>query len=441
MSEEYNDLLKYIAAGRNLLFHGAGGTGKTHAIRYIYHFFKREKDIRVAAPTGKAAVELKLDANTVNGLFSIPPIQTEDITEIEILRLIENISKRPNTKRNLSGMELLIIDEISMVGYIMMRIIDGILKNIKNPNKPMGGVQCIFSGDFMQLPPVKDKFCFNAPCWNDLNLHLVRFEEPKRYKNAETFEFLMRLRCGKLTERDREFLNARTTAYRKKEYLDKDKHPIPPIVLFSRNHRVDNLNAKKLAELDGEEYESIAVDEVQYKSECIDMFQDGGQDRVFWSMMNEKERQVRRVLNDIMPDKIKYKKGAKIMFCRNYNKELNLVNGMLGVIEDIGDNGAIIVRIEDNTIHEIGKTSYTIETRNFTCSRTQYPFKLAWAITIHKSQGATISSAIISLDGIFAAGQAYVALSRVVDMNNIYIVGSINFSKFISNKHLPPELK
>jgi len=433
-----DDIFMDINADRNIILHGPGGTGKTYTIREIHAEYKHyKKRIEIAAPTGKAAVELNLDANTIHSLFGISPLDTTDISEVEILREIAKICKNPRIQSTLSSMDMLIIDEISMVGYVSFRIMDGVLRNIKKNDKAFGGVQCIFSGDFKQLPPVKDKFCFHSDVWKELDLKVINFIEPKRYTDLNTFDFLLRLRDAKLTEDDMEFLNERRQAFIRKEYLDKEKFKIMPVVLFSSNAEAAKVNKKRLKELLGSTFISLAVDKVEYKDESIDKFQTGA-DKKFQENMIARERNVRKCLEDIMPAKLELKEGAKIIFCRNYNKDLNLVNGMMGVIVEI-DDGWIDVKIENGTVHRIQKASYLINTRYFSCSRIQYPFKLAWALTIHKSQGATLNAAIISLKNIFAPGQAYVALSRVVNMNNIFIAKKIDFSAITANRDIPSE--
>jgi len=437
-----DDIFIDINTGRNILLHGPGGTGKTYTIRQIHNEYKHyKKRIEIAAPTGKAAVELNLDASTIHSLFGITPNDAQpDLSEVEILRAIRRISKKLNVK-GLNNLDMLVIDEISMVGCIIFRFMDRILREVKNSDRPFGGVQCVFSGDFKQLPPVNDKFCFLSDSWKDLDLKIINFMEPKRYDDINTFDFLLRLRDARLTDDDKEFLNQRRQAFKRLEYLDKEKHKIMPVVLFSKNIEADKVNKQQLEKISNPAFISEAVDKVEHKDESIDKFQTGA-DNIFQKNISSRERSVKKCLNDIMPQKLTLKEGAKIIFCRNYNKDLNLVNGMMGIIEKIGDfdgDDYIDVKIENGTIHKIRKASYEIKTRYFTCSRIQYPFKLAWALTIHKSQGATLNAAIISLKNIFAAGQAYVALSRVVNMNNIFIAKKIDFDSIKSNQDIPAE--
>lgn len=436
----FHALLEHINNGNNVLIHGPGGVGKTYDIKRVYETYKNRKNIAVMAPTGKAAVVLDLNAQTINRYFRIPPINNMDNlpdkdreTEINKILMTDRFW--------LKNVDLFIIDEISMVGQTLMMFIDLILKKERKDDRPMGGAQFLLSGDFYQLPPVKDSWCFEETngitVWRDMDIQLLEYNEPMRFDSIETFHFLNRLRINKLTVQDKELLDSRIQAC--KDQLFKDDL-IPPMLLYSTNKLVNRYNKMRLDKLPGRSVTFEAKDEIVYKKSGIHMFDDIDPNKIYRETKYELQSDANKILDEIMPPLINVKVDAKIIFCRNYDPDNKLVNGMMGIIKQINPD-SILVQIEDGSIHKITKYTYTSKCRDFTCTRIQYPFKLAWAITIHKSQGMTISSAIISLDNICNSGQAYVALSRVKSINGMYIQGnSINYSSIVANKKLPYQL-
>lgn len=413
---KFQEYIQLIQTRNNLFLHGPGGTGKTYTIRKIHNTFKETRQIMVVAPTGRAAVNLELDAQTINRAFGIPPL-SEDMTDEELISL----SRRCGKKKMGMNLDLLIIDEVSMVGRQLIKLVDYILQIIMKNSQPMGGVQLIISGDFYQLPPVKDENCFDSDVWDLLNFKLIKFKESKRYDDERTFLFLKNLRKNKLTPEDMELIESRRLAYINKEY--RDLH-ITPVLLYATNKDADRFNDKKLREIDSPLLTYHAIDKQYIKP--------GPDSRVYQNM-------IPRILDDLAPALVEVKIGAKVMICKNIDPENKLVNGMMGIVKDI-EEGIVTIEIEDGTEHHIPPCSFESKTKNFTCSRIQYPFRLAWAITIHKSQGGTLSSAVIKIEDIRNPGQAYVAFSRVRNIGRVYILGRIDYTKFTATSKLPKEL-
>ncbi|CAN0384432.1 unnamed protein product, partial [Ascophyllum nodosum] len=382
-----------ICQGKNLFFHASGGTGKTYMINKICSCMRQTRTISVCTPTGKAAVVLGCGAQTINRRFNIPSLN-KDTTDEELLALAIKISKKLK-----KVMDMIIID-LDFNGWLwLMTILDEILKIKRKNDLPFGGVQLIVSGDFYQLPPVLDKWCFESRVWDNLNFVLVEFNTSKRYGNGRTFDFLQRLRKGELIEEDRELIMSRKDAMANSEWR---KHKISPTILFATNGDADSYNASKLNKLEGE----------LHKKRSIDAFYPQSKDA------SENKRRL-DILNDMVAPLVTYKIKAKVMICKNIDAPNKLVNGMTGVIIDINED-VVRVRIEDGTEHGIVPCIFKYSSNRETFSRIQYPFILAWAMTIHKSQGSTLNYGIIKMENIRTRGQAYVAFSRFVDIENVY---------------------
>lgn len=402
------DIIAKIDSGENLLFHGPGGTGKTYIMKEIIKHYKSKK-IVIVAPTGKAAVAMDIEnATTIHRLFQIPNIPG-NIREFQLDEILRQ-------ERFKIEADLIIIDEISMVGAKILEIIDMLLQKMYNCDLVMGGIQVILSGDFYQLRPVKDDWCFKTNTWTNLKLQLVEFDTSRRYENDLTFELLNRLRRNQISDDDKILLESRRQAFFDKEYR---RHIVWPTMLCGTNDETNQMNKKKLRLLEGDQYTNNAVDKF---SDIYDQYTG-----------NEKNE----ILRELAPSVIAFKVGAVILITKNIGKEL--ANGMLGIVTDIKID-KVHVKLDNGKTSIIGLCRYMIETHDYIAIRMQYPFKLGWAITVHKSQGTTLDSAVIKLDNIDHPGQLYVALSRVRDINCVYIKGNIHYSRIRCNMQLPPEI-
>jgi PIF1-like helicase/Helicase len=326
--------------------------------------------------------------------------------------------------------DIIIIDEISMVGGTTLMVIDAILKYYHNPNKSFGGKQVIFSGDFYQLPPVKDIWCFETNVWTSLNLVKFDFLFGHRYESLETFEMMLRIRKNELTEEDKEIL-----VKRKEDCVD-----LFATTLFPNNKEVDQTNLVNLNNIDSELYEFEGVDSFDINFDSIDMFQDHVGSLVNPETIRKKKiltnyymKQIESSLDDLCPKLVSIKVGCKILICKNYDEYLS--NGTLCEVVKISEND-VTVKTRGVRSMEIVVRKRVFEYKNefYTCSRYQYPFKLGWAITIHKSQGMTLDSAAIELEKIRTAGQAYVAISRVKNIDRLYIKGNVSVNKIFCDE-------
>lgn len=353
---------------RNYLFHGPGGCGKTMALRTMYI----PRNICYTAATGIAAINLP-DGSTLHRWAGIGLArEPADV-------LVGKVKRDAMFRWKLT--DVLVIDEISMIGAELFDKLDYIGRKVRGIDMPFGGIRLILSGDFLQLSPINDEWVFKSRVWPQLNLQVVHFTTMIRFNDRPYFELLLRARKGEITDDDVELLRGCTRK------LEGD---ILPTVLYARKVNVNELNHTELAKLPGEEsvYESVCTG---IKAEDAEIMFD-------------------------IPRLLRLKIGAQVMLRVNYDTEL--VNGSRGVVLSMTASH-IEVRFMSG-IHKISRHNWEHEEGRKRMCISQFPLILAWAITIHKSQGSTLDRVRCDLGNtIFAAGQAYIALSRVRGLSSL----------------------
>lgn len=380
---------------RNIFLSGSGGCGKSYTIKEIKaKCLERNINISVTAATGVAA--LNIGGTTVHRFFGI------GLGKGDIMNIINLIKSKPSVVREIIKTEILIIDEISMISSELLTILDIVSRYFKEKDKPFGNIQMIFVGDLYQLPPVEGEYCFNAKVWEELNLKKIELKEPKRFDDLDFFDTLSRARIGQLNKNDIKKLNKRVKMFSK--YLEnKDKFIIKPTILYAHKKSVESENILELEKLPGKKFTYKAIDHILVKNDhklTIDHF--------------------KALFNQVLPDTLELKVGAQVMLTFNVNLELGLCNGSRGVIKELTEQGATVLFLDGTQIF-IEPIKIQIEERKNIAVRTQLPLILAYALTIHKSQGSTIDCAIIDIGpNIFAPGQAYVALSRARNWKSVY---------------------
>lgn len=399
MNSVLEKIYEAIENGQNILLHGPGGTGKTHLLREIAKYFTAKgKRVGCTATTGIAATNLSIPEISIAGctLHSWGGVGLADTTPQKLAAKVQHNDK---ARRRWNFTDILIIDEISMGGSEFIDKLDFVAREVRrNKLKPFGGLQIIFSGDFLQLPPVKDKFAFQSMAWKELENKPFILEEAKRYPNVEWFNMLLRFRKATHTVEDIKFLRTREVAYQ--EYMKKldkcqDIEMIKPTMLHSKRIDVDYENDVELERLSGPQKEFIATDT--------------------FTAFNSHARSDYYVkpLEDAIPRSVCLKVGAQVMLKANLDIEGGLANGSRGVVTAILNDGVKVKWLN-------GKS--TIVTQHVWCQedkdgkavRSQIPLILAWALTVHKVQGCTLDYVICNIgSSIFCPGQAYVALSRV----------------------------
>lgn len=395
-------------AGQNVFITGPGGTGKSYLIREIYKdAISTGKSIQVCALTGCAAVLLKCHAKTIHswskiGLGTGP----FDI----ILQKIKKYKKtKPWTSTN-----ILVIDEVSMMSLKLFELLDYIAQQIRKNQKPFGGIQVIFSGDFYQLPPVPDKddpdtgkFCFESPKWDSTFEKQIVLQENFRQSDMSFVRILNQIRVGRLYKSGYELLKTRIG-------IDYTGTLVHPIKLYPRKLSVDTINNAEMNKISGVEYVFKAT---VVKLDTIDQ-------RITREALDEEEAYMRK--NSLFDDVLRLKKGAQVMCIANIDMETTRIcNGSVGIILDfvpsITGESFPLVKFNNGVERVMSKHCWPSETiEGFSIA--QVPLILAWAVTIHKSQGSTLDLMEIDVGrDIFECGQTYVGLSRVRDLNGLYI--------------------
>ena len=384
--------LKILKSGQNVFLTGSAGTGKTYILNEYILYLKSRKIIpTVVAPTGIAASHL--NGQTIHSFFSLGI--RDSIDEYFISNLLEKKYLQTRFKK----LKVLIIDEISMVSPNVFTAIDMILQAFKQNDEAFGGVQVILSGDFFQLPPISQsndskRFAWQSPSWKALDLQTCYLEKKFRQDDNQLIFVLDEIRSGQISQKTYDILNDR----HQKE-LDIE---FSPTKLYTHNMDVDRINNDELSRL---ESPSFAFN---YESEGAK----SNIEKLFKSALVQEE--------------LTLKKDAVVMFIKN-NPEKYYINGTTGVVIDFSkdDKKLPIVKLSNGYVIKVEYEDWSIENDKGKVSAkiSQIPLKLAWAITIHKSQGMTLDAAQIDLSKTFEVGQGYVALSRIKNIEGLKLMG------------------
>ena len=409
LSEEFESIVEQLENTKDHFYiTGKAGSGKSTLLAYFRSV--TQKNTAVLAPTGVAAIRVK--GQTIHSFFGFPPkvIQTRHIKKVRQIELLQNL-------------ETLIIDEISMVRADVFDAIDYSLRvHRKKLTQPFGGVQVVVFGDLFQLPPVVNmdesslleriypngQFFFHSNIFQDAQFKTLELQSIYRQTDDHFIYLLNAVRDGSITNSQIDNLND--------SLVDNFEMDEGKIILTTTNARASGINQNYLKQLSSEEF--------SYRAQATGQF-----------------------YKELFPtdEVLKLKKGAQVIMIKN-DPEKRWVNGSIGTIHDIAEK-KIKVKI-NHKIYEVKKEkwdriqySYDDDQQevleNVTGSFKQYPMRLAWAITIHKSQGQTFEKVIIDMSqGSFAPGQLYVALSRCISLEGIELLRPLKKSDVIVNKQL-----
>ncbi len=381
--------LEIMLSGESVLLTGPAGAGKTYVLNQFIRLAKSEgKHVSVTATTGLAATHL--GGTTIHSWAGI------GVHDALPNGFTEHFSKA--RREIIEKTDTLIIDEISMLHDFRLDMVDEVCRAIREIDEPFGGIQIIMSGDFFQLPPINrgdsraGGFVVNAEVWQELDPVICYLQEQHRQDDEQLLDILNALRAGDLRRHHAEALLARTEVYPDDLEQLTELHTV--------NVDVDRLNAAKLKQLEG--------DEIEYTQTTT-----GGE-----SYVQSLQRSV------LAPTALKLKEGALVMAVKN-SLDRKYVNGSQGIVVAFEPHTEYpIVQFKNGK--EVSMVPDTWELRDGDKKRasiTQIPLRLAWAITVHKSQGMTLDAARIDLRKAFVEGMGYVALSRVKNLDNLYLAG------------------
>lgn len=382
--------LEIMLSGESVLLTGPAGAGKTYVLNQFVKLAKHEgKHVSITATTGLAATHL--GGTTIHSWSGI------GVSDYVPQGFAEHMAK--GRREIIEKTDVLIIDEISMLHDFRLDMIDEICRLVrKEPDIPFGGIQLIMSGDFFQLPPINrgdsraGSFVVNSNVWQELDPTICYLQEQHRQDDEQLIEILNAMRSGGVRRHHAETLLARTEVYPDEFEKLTELHTV--------NIDVDSMNEAKLQELDG--------DEVSYEQTTT-----GSE-----SYVENLQRSV------LAPKVLKIKEGALVMAVKN-SIERKYVNGSIGTVVGFEPYTDYPI-VEFLNGKEVSMQPDTWELRDGDKKRasiTQIPLRLAWAITVHKSQGMTLDAARIDLRKAFVEGMGYVALSRVKNIENLYLTG------------------
>jgi len=407
---------KYVQ-GNNIFITGPGGAGKSALIRMIYqHAYTRFKDIHVTALTGCAAVLLNCKAKTLHSWAGI------GLGNGTIEQLVTKIKKNKFAKALWKGTDILVVDEVSMLSLKLFNTLNEIGKAVRGNQKPFGGIQLIFSGDFFQLPPVGDKdepdtqrFCFESDDWNSVFHRDCQIQLVKIFRQTDEIysTILNQIREGKIKRKSNDLLL---------QYVGRPfaaNLVAEPTKLYPTRNKVENINNTKMASLQGEERE--------FKIKYLKDLEMTKNDRAKRLDYTDKDIQVELDFlagNLICEKEMKLKIGSQVMCIVNIQSDtgIEICNGSQGIVTSFCEiTGAPHVKF-NNGIERVMTRNVWVSDKIPGIGVSQVPLILAWALTIHKSQGATMDAAEIDVgSGIFECGQTYVALSRVKSLDGLYL--------------------
>ncbi len=384
------EALKILKTGASVFLTGDPGSGKTHLVnKYVEYLRSHRIEPAITASTGIAATHI--------GGLTIHSWSGIGISKNLSLYEIERIAGKSHIEKRLRKTNVLIIDEISMLDADTLSMVEAVCRKARESEMPFGGMQVVLVGDFFQLPPVSRgdenvRFAFESEAWKELNPAVCYLTEQHRQEDEKFLSVLNAIRQNNFQEEHFLHLNSRMTPY--------GKAPDGITKLFPHNADVDRVNSGELAKLPGEIHG--------------------------FKMDSRGPRKLVETLAKgcLSPEELNLKKDAVVMFTKNSPRD-GFVNGTLGkVIGFDKESGYPIVKTKSGKNIEAEPMDWSVEEQGLVRAKiTQIPLRLAWAITVHKSQGMSLDGAVMNLKTVFEYGQGYVALSRVRSLAGLHLLG------------------
>ncbi len=383
-----SEALSILKTGANVFLTGEPGSGKTHTINEFIKWLRTSGiEPSVTAATGIAATHIS--GMTLHSWSGI------GVSEFLTKNDVDRIASKEHIARRLGKANVLIIEEISMLSAATFEMVDVICREVRRTDAPFGGLTIILVGDFFQLPPVSRnrdvKFAYDSRIWNDLHLITCYLTEQHRQVDATFFNVLSAIRSGEVGESHQQELM--------KRHVDLVESPSNAPKLFSHNADVDRINAEELKKLSG------TIRKFRMSSKGKDLLVEG----------------LKR--GCLSPETLELKEGATVMFTKN-SPQGKFVNGTLGVVSGWDASGQPIVNTKNGLSIAVEPMEWQLEEQGkVRASVSQIPLRLAYAMTVHKSQGMSMDAAVIDLSKAFEYGQGYVALSRIRRLSGLYLTG------------------
>lgn len=382
--------LLILKLGHTTFLTGAAGSGKSYVLReYITYLRKHGMSYAVTASTGIASTHI--NGTTIHSWSGIGIKDALTKYDLDALEEKQNLYKRWNST------SVLIIDEVSMLHATFIDMLDKVAKHMRRSEKPFGGMQVVFTGDFFQLPPVvkqgsggEDRvFAFQSQAWQEAKPVVCYLREQFRQDDDQLTSLLNAIRTGDIDDGHYEMLEDKTVT----------PHSDDHIRLYTHNENVDRINMEAFLKLQGEV-------------------------KTYHMTTKGKSALVTALKNNCLADEVlQLKIGAKVICIKN-SQDRSYVNGSMGKVISFDNEGAPIIELVNGKKVTVKADSWKIEEDGTVKAElTQLPVKLAWAITVHKSQGMTLDKAEIDLSRAFASGQGYVALSRLTTLDGLYLKG------------------
>lgn len=400
-----DEALSILKTGTNVFLTGEPGAGKTYTInRYVRYLRECGIEPAITASTGIAATHIGgMTIHSWGGIGIKEKLTREDM---------RHIRETPYYAKRIRKAKVLIIDEVSMLDGRLFSLLDRVCREVRDSIDPFGGLQVICVGDFFQLPPVVRRapvredmlfadmeefagpqFAFQSDTWESLGFTVCYLTEQYRQDDDRFLSILSAIRAGTVTGE-----HIRHIEVRMGRHEDALRQGVTK--LFSHNMDVDRVNDAALAELP--------------------------EKAIAFAMAMRGSKPLAETLKKgcLSPELLKLKKGAAVMFTKN-SQQGKFVNGTLGVVVDFdAETHFPVVETREGTRIEVEPMDWVIEEDGETRAKiTQLPLRLAWAMTIHKSQGMSLDAAVVDLSRVFEFGQGYVALSRVRRLSGLYLLG------------------
>lgn len=399
--------LNILKTGANIFLTGEPGAGKTHTVNsFVDYLRSRDIEPAITASTGIAATHI--GGMTIHSWSGIGIKTNLDKYDLDKIASSEYIVRRVNRTK------VLIIDEVSMLSPNMLDMIDMVCREIKQNDEPFGGIQIILVGDFFQLPPIVKKeevktkqnllvkdvknlgiFAYDSGAWDRAHLVICYLSEQHRQDDADFLSVLSGIRTNNFKENHRELISSRQI-----DFEDIGEDIMNVTKLFSHNLNVDKVNNDELLK-------------IKEETKFFKMLSDGN-DKIVETIKK----------GCLSPEVLELKTGAVVMCTKNNQKE-RFVNGTMGVVTGFEEfSGYPIIKTRRGLNITVAPMDWSVEENGkIRAQITQVPLRLAWAITVHKSQGMSMDAAVMDLSQVFEFGQGYVALSRVRRLSGLYLLG------------------